>query len=151
MIRSATQNDYAPAEAIMEQVQDLHADWRPDVYRAGATVLTPDYFDELVRAGQVLVYEEKGSVAGVVIFRERQAGGPVKMERKTLYIDSIAVDEAHRGRGIGRRLLDECKAIARNRGCCGLELQVNAANARAMKLYREYGFGEKSVNMELNF
>ncbi len=135
----------------MEQVQDLHADWRPDVYRAGATVLTPDYFDELVRAGQVLVYEEKGSVAGVVIFRERQAGGPVKMERKTLYIDSIAVDEAHRGRGIGRRLLDECKAIARNRGCCGLELQVNAANARAMKLYREYGFGEKSVNMELNF
>lgn len=135
----------------MEQVQNLHAGWRPDVYRAGATVLTSDYFDELVHAGQVLVYEEEGSVAGVVIFRERQAGGPVKMERKTLYIDSIAVDEAHRGRGIGRRLLDECKAIARKRGCCGLELQVNAANARAMKLYREYGFGEKSVNMEMNF
>ena len=135
----------------MEQVQDLHAGWRPDVYRAGATVLTPDYFSERVHAGQVLVCEEEGSVAGVVIFRERQAGGPVKMERRTLYIDSIAVDEAHRGRGIGRRLLDECKAIARKRGCCGLELQVNAANARAMKLYREYGFGEKSVNMELNF
>lgn len=67
----------------MEQVQDLHAGWRPDVYRAGATVLTPDYFSELVHAGQVLVYEEEGSVAGVVIFRERQAGGPVKMERKT--------------------------------------------------------------------
>lgn len=135
----------------MEQVQSLHAGWRPDVYRAGITVLTPGYFGELVHAGQVLVYEEEGSVAGVVIFRERQAGGPVKMERKTLYIDSIAVDEAHRGRGIGRRLLDECKAIARKRGCCGLELQVNALNARAMKLYREYGFGEKSVNMELNF
>lgn len=151
MIRSATPSDYAPAEAIMEQVQNLHAGWRSDVYRAGATVLTPDYFDELVRAGQVLVYEEKGCVAGVVIYRERQTGGPVKMERKTLYIDSIAVDEAHRGRGIGHRLLDECRAIARQRGCCGLELQVNAANARAMKLYREYGFGEKSVNMELNF
>lgn len=81
----------------MEQVQDLHAGWRPDVYRAGVTVLTPDYFGELVHAGQVLVYEEKGCVAGVVIYRERQAGGPVKMERKTLYIDSIAVDEAHRG------------------------------------------------------
>ena len=135
----------------MEQVQDLHAGWRPDVYRAGVTVLTLDYFGELVHAGQVLAYEEEGSVAGVVIFRERQAGGAVKMERKTLYIDSIAVVEVHRGRGIGRRLLDECKAIARKQGCCGLELQVNAANARAMKLYREYGFGEKSVNMELNF
>ena len=100
----------------MEQVQDLHAGWRPDVYRAWVTVLTPDYFGELVHAGQVLVCEEEGSVAGVVIFRERQAGGPVKMERKTLYIDSIAVDETHRGRGIGRRLLDECKAIARKRG-----------------------------------
>lgn len=51
MIRSATQNDYAPAEAIMEQVQNLHAGWRPDVYRAGATVLTPGYFDGLVHAG----------------------------------------------------------------------------------------------------
>lgn len=74
MIRSATQNDYAPAEAIMEQVQDLHAGWRPDVYRAGVTVLTPDYFGELVHAGQVLVYEEEGSVAGVVIFRELIGG-----------------------------------------------------------------------------
>ena len=114
-------------------------------------MLRPDYFGELVHAGQVLVYEEEGSVAGHVVCRERQTGGPVKMERKTLYIDSIAVDEAHRGRGIGRRLLDECRAIAQKRGCCGLELQVNAANIRAMKLYREYGFGEKSVNMELNF
>ena len=51
MIRSATQNDYAPAQAVMEQVQDLHAGWRPDVYRAGATVLTPGYFDGLVHAG----------------------------------------------------------------------------------------------------
>ena len=79
MIRNAAVNDYEAVEAIMEQVQDLHAGWRPDVYRAGVTVLTPDYFDELVHAGQVLVYEEEGSDAGVVIFRERQAGGPVKM------------------------------------------------------------------------
>ena len=151
MIRSATLNDYEAVEAIMEQVQNLHAGWRPDVYRAEVTVLPPDCFDELVRGGQALVWEENGTVAGVVVYRERQTGGPVKMERKTLYIDSIAVDEAHRGRGVGRRLLDECKAIARQRGCCGLELQVNALNARAMKLYREYGFSEKSVNMELNF
>lgn len=151
MIRNAAVNDYEAVEAIMEQVQDLHAGWRPDVYRAGVVVLPPDYFDELVRGGHALVWEENGAVAGVVIYRERQTGGPVKMERKTFYIDSIAVDEAHRGRGVGRRLLDECKAIARQWGCCGLELQVNALNARAMKLYREYGFSEKSVNMELNF
>lgn len=150
MIRSAVMNDYEAVESIMEQVQRLHAGWRPDVYRAGVTVLTPDYFDELVRGGQVLVWEEEGAVTGLVIFAERQAGGPVKVERKTLFIDSIAVDEAHRGRGIGRRLLDECKKLARRRGCCGLELQVNAQNARAMKLYRAYGFAEKSVNMELD-
>ena len=117
----------------------------------GPTVLTPGYFDGLVHAGQVLVCEEEGSVASVVIFRERQAGGPVKMERKTLYIDSIAVDEARRGRGI------RPPAAGRVQGHCPQawllrpELQVNALNARAMKLYREYGFGEKSVNMELNF
>lgn len=151
MIRSATSNDYAPAEAIMEQVQNLHAGWRPDVYRADVTMLTPNYFEELVSAGQVLVWEEEGEVTGLVIFQERRTGGPVKVERKTLFIDSIAVDEAYRGLGIGRRLLNECVSIARQRGCCGLELQVNAANARAMKFYREYGFGEKSVNMELNF
>lgn len=51
MIRNATVNDYEAVEAIMEQVQDLHAGWRPDVYRAGVVVLPPDYFDELVRGG----------------------------------------------------------------------------------------------------
>ena len=73
MIRSAVMNDYEAAESIMEQVQRLHAGWRPDVYRAGVTVLTPDYFDELVRGGQVLVWEEEGAVTGLVIFAERQA------------------------------------------------------------------------------
>ena len=71
----------------MEQVQDLHAGWRPDVYRAGVTVLTPDYFGELVHAGQVLVYEEEGSVAGVVIFRERQAGGPAAAGGRICILD----------------------------------------------------------------
>ncbi len=43
----------------MEQMQDLHAGWRPDVYRAGATVLTPDYFGELVMPGRCWYTKKK--------------------------------------------------------------------------------------------
>lgn len=57
-----------------------------------------------------------------------------------LNIHDIAVIESHRGRGIGRRLIEAAEAIAIERGCCKLTLEVLEGNARAIGLYRKTGF-----------
>ena len=67
---------------------------------------------------------------------------------EVLFVDSMAVEEGYRGRGIGRELFDALLQLCRERGYDGLELQVNARNQAARAMYEKCGFTEKSVNME---
>ncbi|MCW5729414.1 MAG: GNAT family N-acetyltransferase [Alphaproteobacteria bacterium] len=55
----------------------------------------------------------------------------------------IGVAASHRGRGIGRRLLEAAIAQARGRGIERIELQVVAGNMPAIRLYRRLGFREE--------
>ena len=47
-----------------------------------------------------------------------------------------------RGRGLGRRLMDEWLRTIRGIGSCGAHLAVGAANLRAIRFYRTCGFQE---------
>jgi ribosomal protein S18 acetylase RimI-like enzyme len=60
--------------------------------------------------------------------------------RPLLNIHDIAVAASHQGRGIGRRLLAEAEAVARERGCCKLTLEALDGNTGAIALYRSVGF-----------
>ena len=60
--------------------------------------------------------------------------------RPFLNVHDLALLPAHRGRGIGRALLDEAERRARVRGCCKLTLEVHQTNTGAQRLYRDFGF-----------
>jgi ribosomal protein S18 acetylase RimI-like enzyme len=60
--------------------------------------------------------------------------------RPFLNVHDLAVLPAHRGRGLGRALLDEAERRARARDCCKMTLEVHDTNSGAKKLYREFGF-----------
>lgn len=60
-------------------------------------------------------------------------------------VQTIAVAEAARGRGIGRALLAELLAEAERRGVRELFLEVRADNAAARALYESVGFREIGV------
>ncbi|MEU4735965.1 GNAT family N-acetyltransferase [Streptomyces fradiae] len=57
-----------------------------------------------------------------------------------LVMDGIAVDPAHRGGGIGGRLLAETAAVAADHGCSRIRLDVIDVNPRARALYERHGF-----------
>ncbi len=52
----------------------------------------------------------------------------------------IAVDPAHRGRGLGRRLLEACQRELEAEGLVHLFLEVRVSNAAAIQLYRTCGW-----------
>lgn len=52
------------------------------------------------------------------------------------------VERSARGRGLGRRLLDEGEKLAREHGFPSMELEVYAHNEAAIALYRGAGFLE---------
>ncbi len=55
-------------------------------------------------------------------------------------IHDIAVAPQYRGLGISHRLLERTEAIARERGCCKLTLEVLQGNQVAKTSYRSFGF-----------
>lgn len=86
--------------------------------------------------GQYLVDEEEdGVVVGYGGVRALQGGTDAD-------IQTIALDDAHRGAGRGRLLLRELLAAAARRGAREVFLEVRADNPAAEGLYLSEGFEE---------
>jgi ribosomal protein S18 acetylase RimI-like enzyme len=63
-----------------------------------------------------------------------------KVPENTLSLDSIAVAEYSRGRGVGKLLIDEVIQFARRKGFSKVKLSVINTNPRAKALYEQIGF-----------
>ncbi|MEU8648637.1 GNAT family N-acetyltransferase [Streptomyces sp. NPDC048737] len=72
-------------------------------------------------------------LAVLALFERTPAAGELVM-------DGIAVEAAHRGKGVGSLLLREIGAVAAERGCRRIRLDVIDANPRAKALYERHGF-----------
>jgi putative acetyltransferase len=70
--------------------------------------------------------------------------GFVTVDARTLYLDQLVVAPTHWRSGIGTALIDAAKRISPS----GLDLDVNADNARAIAFYGRHGFalGGTGVN-----
>jgi GNAT superfamily N-acetyltransferase len=55
-------------------------------------------------------------------------------------LEDIFIDEEARGSGMGRALVEAAFERARERGCARMVLDVNEANAAALRLYESLGF-----------
>ena len=136
-IRNSKLEDYETIEAIMKQAQQMHIDWRPDIYKHSETMLSFDMYGQAVKDGTLFVAEYEGTVAGVLLIAYRHIENPIQVTRNIIYIDSMAVDEKYRGKGIGHAFLSFLKELRDQKGLDGIELQVNAKNESAYKAYSD--------------
>ncbi len=60
----------------------------------------------------------------------------------SLYVSGLAVDEAHRGHGIGSDLMDHVESLAIAKGLSRISLICFERNTRALAFYRRRGFVE---------
>jgi len=148
-IRSARAGDYAAVSRILAQVQRLHVELRPDIYKPNDRLLPAEVFAVLAEKGTFFVAEAEGKVVGIMEIMFRHVENPAQCTRDVLYIDTMAVDEPYRGRGVGHKFFEHAKRIRDERGLDGIELQVNSRNAAALGMYEKYGFTVKTYYMEL--
>lgn len=148
-IRNACAEDYQNVVRILNQVQKLHVDWRPDIYRDCDCSISPDDFQHIIEENTCFVAETKENIVGVMELVYKHIESSTQRTRDILFIESMAVDETYRGKGIGHLFFEKAKEIKEKRRLDGIELQVNARNRAAYEMYAKYGFTEKSINMEL--
>ena len=60
----------------------------------------------------------------------------------------VGVDPDYQGQGWGRRLVEAGMARLASRGIREADLYVEADNAPALRLYREFGFREDSIDIQ---
>ncbi|UVW29549.1 GNAT family N-acetyltransferase [Massilia sp. H6] len=72
-----------------------------------------------------------GAALGCVALVRREGFGEVKC---------MVVDQAMRGRGTGRRLLEQLATFARMSGVRALKLETGIRQLEAIKLYERFGF-----------
>jgi ribosomal protein S18 acetylase RimI-like enzyme len=61
------------------------------------------------------------------------------------WVNYLAVDPAHRGRGLGAQLMAAAQDHLAGLGCPKVNLQVRAGNERAVAFYRHLGFAVDDV------
>ena len=92
-------------------------------------------FHELRSGGDLLVFENDDAVVGVcnVIRRDHRL-------KHVAYLGSLAVRPDCSGQGVGRAILTTVLNMLRDEGFRRVELLVASDNARAIGLFRSFGF-----------
>ena len=149
-IRVATISDYESAIKIISQVQNMHVEWRPDIYKYNNNLIAKEDFEKIVENNTFFVAEnENEKIVGALEIVFRHIETPAHVTRDVIFIDTMAVDEKYRGLGVGHKMFEFLKVMKIEKNMDGIELQVNAKNRAAYEMYQKYGFTEKSINMEL--
>ena len=105
---------------------------------------TVEALEAIVQSGNshLLLAEVDGVVAGMLTLCDYLAPTGRKM-----WIEDVVVDEAARGKSVGRRLVEHAMAYAASLGGGSLMLTSRPSRIAANRLYRSCGFLPKETNV----
>ena len=152
-IRRAQERDVEDILRLLVQVNMVHHNGRPDLFKGPTTKYTREellaLFHDEQRPVFVFMDEENGHVLGhafCMFLQER--GSNLMTDIKTLYIDDICVDENCRGRHVGKQLYEYVRKFAKENGCYNVTLNVWSCNESAMRFYEKCGLAPQKIGME---
>lgn len=149
MLELARESDWEAVKRISVQIHDLHAAWRPDLYFHCEEPYPREKFLTDIHERMVYTAKLDGVVVGYVVLSILHKGGPGTVEYKAMRLESICVEEAVRGHGIGRIMVSEVRALARAFGCREVILGVHPENDTAVGFYQKCGFRIRTINMDM--
>ena len=152
-IRKAEKRDIPRLDDLLYQVHLLHATGRPDIFRKGNKKYTDEELSVILEDERTPVFvavDDADRVMGYAFCIYQTVEGEASlMDRKTLYLDDLCVDEKLRGKHVGKELYEAAVKLAKDSGCYNLTLNVWSCNPSAMKFYEAQGLLPQKIGMEL--
>lgn len=151
-IRRAGEKDIPRLIELLQQLLDIHAKIRPDIFISGTTKYTNDELLQMILDDRNPIYvavNEKDLCMGYAFCQLREQPFSNNMVPFTsLFIDDLCVDQSLRGQHIGESLFEFVKAEAKRLGCYEVTLNVWAGNTSAEHFYEKMGMKTKERQME---
>ena len=152
-VRMAQEKDIERIHSLLAQVAMVHHKGRPDLFKPVKSKYTDEEMKDLLQDSNrpiLAAVDDNDCMQGYAfcIFQQYKDHN-IMTDIKTLYIDDLCVDEAMRGKHIGKLLYNAALDYAREHGCYNLTLNVWSCNESAMKFYESCGLKPQKVGMEV--
>lgn len=151
IIRRAVPSDIDGINTLLYQVNNVHADGRPDIFIRDEKKYNDDELFKIINDDLRPIYvaaDDENKILGYAFCVYEESHGENLKEIKTMYIDDICVLESERGNHIGTQIYNYVRNVAKNNNCYHITLNVWALNDGAMKFYEKCGLSPLKTTME---
>ncbi len=149
-IRKAANKDITAILNLLQQVNLIHHNGRPDLFNVG-TKYTKEQLENIICDNDrpILVADDNGVIKGYAFcIYQTHENETILTDIKTLYLDDLCVDEKYRGEHIGKKLYDAVLKLAKENGCYNMTLNAWCFNQRAVGFYEKCGMQPLKIYME---
>ncbi len=153
MIRKAENKDIPRIHELLTQVNNVHANGRPDLFKSGNRKYTDEELRIIIADTErrpIFVFTDNNDqvVGYCFCIVEQFINDNNRTDVKTLYIDDLCVDEVWRHQHIGKRLYDHTIEYARKNGFYNVTLNVWECNPGARAFYDKCGMKTLKTYLE---
>ena len=152
-VRNAEQKDIPRILELLVEVDMVHHEKRPDIFKGPATKYNAEQLSEIISNSRTPVFvcadEQDVPLGHAFCIAKQEIGNSVLTDIKTLYIDDICVHSKARGKGVGKRLFDHTAAYAKANGFYNITLNVWSCNESALGFYEAMGLVPQKIGMEM--
>lgn len=151
-IRFAREDELDRVNELRKQVNDLHVEGKPDVFKAGFTDELYNHIYDIWNdpEQEIVVADADGIICGfAVVHHIYKAENPFMFERDFIDVDEFCVDERFRRQGIATEIITFIKDYTKEKGFRRIELNMWEFNQGALEFYEAVGFNTYRRYMEL--
>ena len=152
-IRRAKKSDIDRILKLLNEVLELHAQIRPDIFISGKTKYTKEELEKMLSNDDKPIFvavNDDDVVMGYTFCQlKRQPFSTNMRDFTSLFIDDLCVDAEYRNLHIATKLFDFVYQYAKDKKCYDITLNVWEGNDGARAFYEKKGMFVKETQMEL--
>lgn len=151
-IRFAKESELARVNELRKQVNDIHVEGKPEIFRAGFNDELQDFIYKIWKDPEqkIVVAELNGIVCGFAVLHHiHRPENPFMLERDFMDVDEFCVDKEYRRQGIATKMISFIRNYTKEKGIKRLELNMWEFNQDALAFYEAVGFTTYRRYMEM--
>ena len=143
IIRFAKENELVRVNELRKQVNDLHVEGKPDVFKEGFNDELRDHVYDIWNDSEqeIVVADSDGIICGFAVLHHIvKPATPFMYERDFMDVDEFCVDKEYRRQGVASEIITFIRKYAKEKGFNRIELNMWEFNQDALAFYEAVGF-----------